>query len=191
MRSEAVAKNLSTFVIAQMLHVDPGSVANWIDQGLLQAHRTPGGHRRVLAADLVVFLREHKIPIPDELDASPVRVLVVDDEPAIAQLVSRTIKAAHAEYETHQANDGFQAGRMLATVKPNVVVLDLRMPGMDGFEVCKLIKGQPETKHIHVIAITAYPSAENEQRILQCGARVCLSKPLDMDQLLAEINACF
>jgi len=186
-----VAKNLSTFVIAQMLHVDPGSVANWIDQGLLQAHRTPGGHRRVLAADLVVFLREHKIPIPDELDASPVRVLVVDDEPAIAQLVSRTIKAAHAEYETHQANDGFQAGRMLATVKPNVVVLDLRMPGMDGFEVCKLIKGQPETKHIHVIAITAYPSAENEQRILQCGARVCLSKPLDMDQLLAEINACF
>ncbi len=186
-----MAKNLSTFAIAQMLHVDPGSVANWIDQGLLQAHRTPGGHRRVLGEDLVVFLREHKMPVPDELHARPVCVLVVDDEPAVAQLVARTIESAHPEYETHQANGGFQAGTMLANVKPDVVILDLRMPGMDGFEVCKLIKGQPENKHIHVIAMTAYPSAENEERILRCGARVCLAKPLNMDQLLAEIAACF
>lgn len=186
-----MAKNLSTFAIARMLHVDPGSVANWIDQGLLKAHRTPGGHRRVLAEDLVSFLREHKMPVPEELEAAPVRILVVDDEPGVAQMVSKTINAAHPEYEVHQANDGFQAGRMLATVKPDVVILDLRMPGMDGFEVCKLIKGQPETRHIQVIAMTAYPSAENQERILQCGARLCLSKPLDMDQMLAEIATCF
>ncbi len=186
-----MAKNLSTFTIAQMLHVDPGSVANWIDQGLLRAHRTPGGHRRVLAEDLVVFLRKHKMPVPEDLQVSPPRVLVVDDEPAVAQMVARTIKAAHPGYEIHEANDGFQAGTMLANVKPDVVILDLRMPGMDGFEVCKLIKGQDHTKHIHVIAMTAYPSAENQERIVQCGARVCLSKPLDMEQLLAEIAACF
>ena len=185
-----MAKNLSTFAIAQMLHVDPGSVANWIDQGLLKAHRTPGGHRRVLSDDLVTFLREHKMPVPEQLQAIPVRILVVDDEPGLAQMLSRTINAAHPDYEVHEATDGFQAGTVLATFKPNVVILDLRMPGMDGFEVCKLIKGQPETKHAHVIAMTAYPSAENQQRILECGARVCLSKPLDMDQLLAEINAC-
>ena len=67
-----MAKNLSTFAIAEMLHVDPGSVANWIDQGLLKAHRTPGGHRRVASEDLVMFLREHKMPIPAELDATPI-----------------------------------------------------------------------------------------------------------------------
>lgn len=186
-----MAKNLSTFAIAQMLHVDPGSVANWIDQNLLKAYRTPGGHRRVLAEDLVTFLRAHKMPIPEELHASAVRVLVVDDEPGVAQLVMRTIKSAHGDYEVHIANDGFQAGAMLATVKPDVVILDLRMPGMDGFEVCKLIKSQDSTRHTHVIAMTAYPSADNQERILKCGARTCLSKPLDMDQLLAEIAACF
>jgi hypothetical protein len=63
-----MANNLSTFAIAEMLHVDPGSVANWIDQDLLKAHRTPGGHRRVAIEDLVQFLRKHKMPVPPELD---------------------------------------------------------------------------------------------------------------------------
>ncbi len=78
---------------------------------------------------------------------------------------------------------------MLATVKPDVVILDLRMPGMDGFEVCTLIKSQDSTKHAQVIAMTAYPSAENKEQIIACGARTCLAKPLDMPLLLAELAA--
>ena len=183
-----MAKNLSTFAIARKLHVDPGSVANWIDQGLLKAHRTPGGHRRVVAEDLINFLRKHKMPIPEDMPAVATRILIVDDERAIAELVSRAIQAAHPDFEVHTANDGFHAGTVLATLKPNVVILDLRMPGMDGFEVCKLIKSEQATQHAEVIAMTAYPSPENEQRILDCGARTCLSKPLDMDQLLTEVS---
>jgi len=183
-----MAKNLSTFAIAEMLHVDPGSVANWIDQNLLKAHRTPGGHRRVATEDLVLFLREHKMPIPAELDATPIRILVVDDEPAITQLIGRALKAAHPEYEIHEAHDGFRAGTLVATLKPDVVVLDLRMPGMDGYEVCRLIKSQDATRHAEVVAITAYPSPENQQKIKDCGARVCISKPLDMAQLLHEVD---
>ncbi len=184
-----MAKNLSTFAIARKLHVDPGSVANWIDQGLLKAHRTPGGHRRVDPEDLVGFLRKHKMPIPEDMAPKTVRVLIVDDEPAIAQLVSRSIKAVHPDYEVHTAHDGFQAGTVLATIKPNLVILDLRMPGMDGFEVCKLIKGQDATRHTEVIAMTAYPSPENQERIVGCGARTLLPKPLDMDHLLSEVSA--
>jgi len=183
-----MAKNLSTFVIAQMLHVDPGSVANWIDQGLLKAHRTPGGHRRVATEDLMQFLREHKMPIPQELQTEPARVLVVDDEPAVTQLISRAIKAAYPDYEVTQAHDGFQAGSLVATLKPDVVLLDLRMPGMDGYEVCCTIKSQEGTKHAEVLAMTAYPSPENEKRILDCGARICMTKPLDMEHLLREIS---
>lgn len=185
-----MAKNLSTFAIAEMLHVDPGSVANWIDQKLLKAHRTPGGHRRVTEEDLVSFLREHRMPIPPELDDSPVRILVVDDEAAVASMIARTIQASHPEYEVVEANDGFRAGTVVATSKPDVVILDLKMPGIDGFEVCRLIKSQESTKHAEVLAMTAYSSPENEQRILECGAKVCLSKPLDMDSLLEEIDEC-
>ena len=183
-----MAKNLSTFAIADMLHVDPGSVANWIDQKLLKAYRTPGGHRRVLAEDLVKFLREHNMPIPPELNVRPVSVLVVDDEPAITKLIARAIKTALPEVEVIEANDGFRAGTLVATLRPEVVILDLRMPGMDGFEVCKLIKGQDQTRHAHVLAITAYPSQDSEKNILACGAKICMTKPLDMEALISEVR---
>ena len=184
-----MAKNLSTFAIARMLHVDPGSVANWIDQNLLKAHRTPGGHRRVASEDLVKFLREHKMPIPPELGATPDRVVIVDDEPAITQLIAWAIRSALPNCEVVEAHDGFRAGTIVATLKPNVVILDLRMPGMDGYEVCRLIKSQESTRQADVLAMTAYPSPENVQKIKECGARVCLSKPLNMEELLEEIRA--
>lgn len=183
-----MAKNLSTFAIAEMLHVDPGSVANWIDQKLLKAYRTPGGHRRVLSEDLVRFLREHNMPIPPELNFRPVHVLIVDDEPAITKLIARAVKTALPEVEVVEANDGFRAGALVSTLRPEVVILDLRMPGMDGFDVCKLIKGQEETRHAHVLAITAYPSQDSEKNILACGARICLTKPLDMEALISEVK---
>jgi CheY-like chemotaxis protein len=189
MRTESMGKNLSTFAVARMLHVDPGSIANWIDQNLLKAHRTPGGHRRVATDDLVTFLRKHKMPIPAELDSVPSRVVIVDDEPAITRLIAWAIKAALPECEVVEAHDGFRAGTIVATLKPNVVILDLRMPGMDGYEVCRLIKTQESTRQADVLAMTAYPSPENVQRIIDCGARVCLAKPLNMEALLTEVRA--
>ncbi len=184
-----MGKNLSTFAIARMLHVDPGSVANWIDQNLLRAYRTPGGHRRVAADDLVTFLREHKMPIPAELDSVPNRVVIVDDEPAITQLIARVIKTALPDCEVVEAHDGFRAGTIVATLRPNVVILDLRMPGMDGYEVCRLIKTQESTRQADVLAMTAYPSPENVQKIIDCGARICMAKPLNMEALLTEVRA--
>jgi len=186
--TDQMTKNLSTFAIAQMLHVDPGSVANWIDQGLLKAHRTPGGHRRVISDDLVVFLREHKMPVPEELRTSPVRILVVDDNPTVTKLISRAIRKKHADYEVIEAHDGFRSGQLVATLRPDVVILDLRMPGMDGVEVCRLIKSQEETRATEILAITAYPADDSVQHVLEMGARVCLNKPLDMDRLLTEIE---
>lgn len=120
-----MAKHHSTFAIAEMLHVDPGSVANWVDQGLLKAHRTPGGHRRVATEDLLRFLREHKMPIPEELESTPVRILVVDDNPTITKLISRAIKTKHPDYEVMEAHDGFRSGTIVASLQPDVVILDL------------------------------------------------------------------
>ncbi|HET6427311.1 MAG TPA: response regulator [Phycisphaerae bacterium] len=185
----AAKRNLSTFDVASMLEVDPGSVANWIDSGLLKAHRTPGGHRRVAASDLLDFLREHDMPVPGQLEIRPTRVVVVDDEPAMTQMISRAIRAQHPDYEVAEAHDGFRAGAIIATLKPDVVILDLRMPGMDGFEVCQMIKSQEATRHAAVISVTAYPSEESSQRILSCGAKTCLPKPLDLSELVTEVES--
>jgi len=144
----------------------------------------------VVAEDLVRFLKDHRMPIPPDLQADRAQVVVVDDEPSVTRLIARAIQLAYPEMAVAEAHDGFEAGTMVATDRPDVVILDLRMPGMDGFEVCRLIKLQEATRHAQIVAMTAYPSPESERKILQCGARVCLSKPLDLDGLLKEVQAC-
>jgi len=186
-----MSRHLSTFAIADMLKVDPGSVANWIDQGLLKAHRTPGRHRRVASGDLVKFLREQNIPVPPEMGMgpTPTRVLVID-QPLSAQAIHRAIVAKHGDYEVMEAHDGFQAGQAVATTHPDVIILDLDVQGMDGFEVCRHIKSRrADRDRPQVVALTSQPSLDTEQKILQAGARICLQKPLNYDQLLRELNA--
>ena len=180
---------LSTVAISKMLGVAVASISKWIDAGQLKAGRTPGGHRRVAKEDLIAFLRRQNLPVPPELSPPPVRVLVVDDEESITAWLAEEIKTAHPEFEVLQAGDGYAAGEIVALSKPNVVILDLRMPGIDGFEVCRRIKSREETKGISVIAITAHPSDQARHRILEAGATAYFTKPLDIEALLAEVES--
>ncbi|MBC8374246.1 MAG: response regulator [Planctomycetes bacterium] len=179
---------LSTIAVAKLLGVAVASISTWIDAGQLKAGRTPGGHRRVAKEDLIAFLRRQKLPIPPELQTTP-RILIVDDEQSVTEWIAQEIKSAYPNFEIFQANDGYAAGEMVASAKPDVVILDLRMPGMDGFEVCRRIKSREETKEISVIAITAHPSDEVQHRILEAGATVCFTKPLDVEVLLAAVES--
>jgi CheY-like chemotaxis protein len=67
-------------------------------------------------------------------------------------------------------------------------VLDLMMPGMDGFEVCRRLRERPTLNHIRIVAITGFANAENVERVLAAGADACLPKPLDSDRLVAELG---
>jgi excisionase family DNA binding protein len=185
---ESMKNSLSTLDIARLVGVAVGSVANWIDDNRLKAGRTPGGHRRVLIKDLIQFLRQQNLPIPSELIPSP-KILVVDDEASIADWVAQEIQHQLPGCEVLQANDGFSAGEIVGTMKPDVVILDIRMPKLDGFEVCKRIKSKESTKDIVVIAMTATRTPKVEKRILDCGAKVCLTKPLDAKLLIQELSA--
>jgi len=180
---------LSTADVAKLLGVAVASISKWIDAGQLQAGRTPGGHRRVAREDLIAFLRRQKLPVPPELSPPPPRVLIVDDENAVTTWLAEELREAYPEFEILEATDGYSAGEIVTMSKPNVVILALRMPGIDGFEVCKRIKSREETKEITVIAITAHPSDDVQQRILEAGATACFSKPLDLEALLAEVTS--
>ena len=180
---------LSTITIAKTLGVAVASIYKWIDAGQLKAGKTPGGHRRVAKEDLIAFLRRQKLPVPPELSPPPPRVLAVDDEESVTAWLTEEIKAAHPDFEILEANDGYSAGEIVALSKPDVVILDLRMPGIDGFEVCRRIKSREETKDISIIAITAHPSDEAQRRILEAGATAYLAKPLDIEALLAEVES--
>jgi excisionase family DNA binding protein len=180
---------LSTSAVARLLGVAVGSVSNWIDRGQLEAGRTPGGHRRVTTDNLVAFLRRQKLPVPPELATAGPRALVVDDEPAVARWIAEELAARCPQLEVFVAHDGFSAGEIVASARPDVVILDLRMPGMDGFEVCRRIKSREDTQYAAVIAITAYPSEEAQRQIFECGAQAYLTKPLDMEALMAELDS--
>jgi excisionase family DNA binding protein len=177
-------KHLSTAQVARLLGVSDQSVANWIDRGKLRAGRTPGGHRRIEKQDLVEFLKRQKFRIPRELTASAApTVLVVDDDPGVGTWLSQAIQSKRPDCRVLLAGDGYSAGEIVTAETPHVVLLDLYMPGLDGFAVCRKIKSRPATRKTVVVAITAHPSPEAEQAIREAGAAVYLTKPLDAEAL--------
>jgi len=183
----------TTFEAAKLCHVSPLSIINWVNAGKLPAFRTPGGHRRIRREDLIRFMRESGMPLPEELrdGSGRPRVLVVDDDVTIRDVLAENLAGREKPYEVMTAADGFEAGRLVATFRPDVVLLDLRMPGMDGFQVCRTIKADPETSNTVVIAMTGYYTPETEAKILECGAMRCVAKPLEPSTLAALIDGLF
>jgi CheY-like chemotaxis protein len=72
--------------------------------------------------------------------------------------------------------------------RPHALLLDLMMPGMDGFEVCRRLRARPTLNHVRIVAMTGFPSPDNVERIMAAGADACLPKPLDTERLLAELG---
>jgi excisionase family DNA binding protein len=177
-------RRMSTAQVARLLDVSGQSVANWIDQGQLRAARTPGGHRRVETQDLLGFLRRQKFRVPPELEAGGApTILVVDDDPGVGAWLQKTIQQERPDSRVLLASDGYSAGEITVQEKPDLVILDLYMPGLDGFAVCQKIKSRPATRDIVVVVITAHPSPEAEKAALKAGASAYLVKPLEIQTL--------
>ncbi len=190
MRDKSV---FTTFETAKLCHVSPLSIINWVNAGRLPAFRTPGGHRRIRREDLIRFMKDNGIPLPEDLQEGSGRrkILVVDDESSIREVLAEHLTTRPQPFEVSTAADGFEAGRLVATFRPDVVLLDLKMPGLDGFQICRTIKADPDSSSTIVIAMTGYHSAETEQRILECGAVRCFSKPIEPSKLSAFIDSVF
>ena len=168
------------------------AVSRWtlwrhIRSGDLRVSRTPGGHYRVSRKDLDVFIRKNGIHPLTRDHAEGTRVLVVDDDPAVRNLLTRVL-SDHG-YRAEGAADGFDAGVKIVSFRPDVMLLDLIMPGMDGFEVCRRIKKDPETSHIKILALTGYDTVENREKIMAAGADGYATKPLDLSLLLQQTAA--
>jgi excisionase family DNA binding protein len=180
---------LTSSEVGQLLQVNASSVKNWVNEGLLTAYRTPGGHRRIRAADLVAFLDSHKMPVPLELEhVSRRRLLVVDDDPLQLRAVGRSLRDHSARLNLATAQNGIDALVMVGSFKPHLIVLDVFMPELDGLEVCRRLKANPETTHIGVVIASGHLTAEVERSALSAGARRCLHKPVSVPVLLEELG---
>ncbi len=179
----------TTFQVAKFLGVSLPTIVNWIEAGRLDAHKTPGGHRRIGQRDLVAFARLHRYPIAAELAAEVAldKVLVVDDEVDFAELVREYLQLKGG-YQVEVASSGFDAGFAVARFQPDLILMDIMMPDMDGFQVHELLKGDAATRHIPVIACTAYRDPEIEARIRKQTFDGFIEKPLKLDQLLETVK---
>jgi excisionase family DNA binding protein len=172
--------------VAELLMVSPVTVRQWAHKGELKALITPGGHRRFLLQDVEQFARQRGLTL-HLADEAP-RILVVDDDPQLSGYLVELLGSLPRPVETEVAGDGFDAGRKVLTFRPDTVLLDLMMPGVDGFEVCRRLKQDRGTRNIRVIAMTGYPSPGNVERILAAGAEACLAKPVGIQPLLEAIG---
>lgn len=187
---ETATQPLTTFEVSRHLKVDLTTVINWCDEGKLKAYKTPGGHRRVQPNDFLHFLEVYHLPVPKEFEPGEggVRVLVVDDEDQIRRLVSKAFKRCFPEARIFEARDGFEAGKLLLDSLPQLVVLDLMLPGVDGFRICENIRQDARFKNTKVLAITGQSTAENRERILRAGADDFLSKPFEIHDLTEKVT---
>lgn len=182
-------KAFGTYSIAKICHVTPTTVGRWIEAGKLPFFITAGGHRRVLAGDLASFLRKHKIPLPHHLKSGgALKVLIVDDDEVIRRLLRHVIRRQFPKAELHEAQDGYEAGEMVATLIPSLVLLDLRLPGIDGIKVCERIRQKKYLKGVKILAMSGFDVSTMGKRALQAGADDFLPKPFDMDRLVELIN---
>ena len=158
----------------------------WVKSGLLRASVTPGGHHRVLKEDLEAFLIQSGMSPLASKHFPRNKVLIVDDDPYIQKALRKLLTSF--QYETEIAGSGFEAGIKVTQFKPDLVILDLIMPGMDGFEVCRLLKMDPGTSGIKILALTGYGTEENCERIMEAGADDLLMKPVDTETLIPRIE---
>jgi excisionase family DNA binding protein len=168
--------------VANLLMVSPITVRQWAQKGLLEAQTTAGGHRRFARSVVEAFARERGVRLPD----APQCLLIVDDNRELNGYLAALFGAHVPGLEIHSAHDGFEAGRRVQAHKPTVVLLDVMMPGMDGIEVCRSLKSDPETAHVRVVAMTGYHTPELEKKIRAAGAQVLLKKPFSSEDVLRE-----
>ena len=116
------------------------------------------------------------------------RILVVDDDPGVREVIADALKYDSRSYEVETAVDGVDAGLKLEQFHPDLIVLDVIMPGMGGLEVCNRIRNQRELDSTKIIILTGAPDGGKAETSLVYGADLFLQKPQPIDVLLQHIE---
>ncbi|MCX7905447.1 MAG: response regulator [Elusimicrobiales bacterium] len=158
-------KGFSTFEISKICGVYPSTVINWINQGKLKSYVTPGGHHRVTKQDLLDFLKEYNFPIPQELVAEKKKIFIVDDDEVFRKSLVKAFSKKNNIFEIYDYEDGYSALIALGNNKPDLMLIDIVMPKIDGITLIKKVKEDKNLSSIRFIVITGEADGEDIKEI--------------------------
>ncbi|MDO4570711.1 MAG: response regulator [Planctomycetia bacterium] len=171
---------------AKICKVSQQTIIRCFDTGQLKGFRVPGSRfRRIPREQLIIFMRENGIPT-DALEDGKRKILLVDDDLDIVSLIKDVLER-DGRFETRSANNGFEAGMMVKEYHPDLIVLDVMLPDINGKEVCQRVRSDKSMDNVQIICISGMVEQDRIEDLMASGANDFIHKPFDVDYLLKRI----
>jgi excisionase family DNA binding protein len=168
---------------ARICKVSQQTIIRCFDSGQLKGFRVPGSKFRRIPRDILYkFMKENGIPT-DALESGKRKALVVDDDEELVELI-RDHLLSDGRFEVRVASNGFDAGMMVKEYHPDVVVLDVMLPDINGKEVCQRIRSDPSLSDVRIVCISGMVEEDKISDLLASGANEFLQKPFEVEQLV-------
>ena len=182
---------LNTGDVAHYCDVSVMQVNRWIKKGALKAFQNPGGNYRISKKDFREFLESNEMPIVEEFfqSSKKTKILIADDYATVVDALSLLLSTHYSEVDIEGSYDGYETLVKTGEFKPDLLILDIKMPKIDGLEVCQRLREDiASTQKIKIIAITAHSDAYDRETVLAHGADAYLIKPIDSKTLLENVE---
>ena len=168
---------------AKICKVSQQTIIRCFDSGQLKGFRVPGSRfRRIPREQLYMFMRDNGIPT-DALESGKRKILIVDDDEELVELIVDVLDR-DGRFETRSVNNGFDAGMMVKEYRPDILVLDVMLPDINGKDVCQKIRSDSLLDDVRIICISGMVEQDKIGDLLEAGANSFLQKPFEVDQLV-------
>ncbi|MCK5198082.1 MAG: response regulator, partial [Spirochaetales bacterium] len=160
----------SALEVANICGVVNQTAINWIKNNHLKAFTTPGGQYRIYSEDLIEFLEGRGMRVPEELLSAvsgfgkKKKVIIIDDDKDLNEMMKLIFSRKLEDFDIIQAFDGFEAGKLLISEKPDAVILDIDLPGVNGHLLCTKIKEDKDLNNPIVISISGLNDTFEEEK---------------------------
>ena len=173
---------LTTRQAAARLGFSLGTVQNMVESGKLEAWKTSGGHRRIPLAAVEALLSKRQITSGKSGTDSPIDILISEDDPTLQLLYQLTIEGWELPVTLRQAANGFEGLLEVGKRAPDILIADLMMPGMDGFEMIRQLRATPTLASMDIVVVSALDRSEIEKHALPSNVTI-FTKPIPFHEI--------
>jgi excisionase family DNA binding protein len=171
---------------AKICKVSQQTIIRCFDSGQLKGFRVPGSRfRRIPREQLYAFMRDNGIPT-DALESGKRKVLIVDDDQELVELINDVLEK-DGRFEVRTVNNGFDAGMMVKEYHPDLIVLDVMLPDINGREVCQRVRTDKSMDDVRIICISGMVEEDKIEDLKAAGANDFLHKPFEVETLIERM----